>query len=237
MGRSAYDVQLRLLGGFELRQNGAEIRLAPVGERLLAFLALRGVTPRDAVAFRLWADHGEEHALGCLRSTLWRLPKPGGAALVCSDNSRLRLAEHVHVDIAVRRSQAARWSEGEPLLVKIAVDGFTTDVLPGWYDDWLIIDRERHRQLRLHLLERLATWLTEAGRYPEAIAAGLEAVAAEPLRESAHRCVVAAHLAEGNLHEAVRQIRHYLALLHEAGLPTTLSPHLRRLVPLAARAG
>lgn len=237
MGDAAEIVRLRLLGGFELRRPDGEIRLAPVGERLLAFLALRGAMPRDAVAFRLWADHGEEQALGCLRSTLWRLPKPGAPALVRTDNAQLRLADHVEVDIAACRRQAAGWAAGDPLPTGLATSAFADDVLPGWYDDWLIIDRERHRQLRLHLLERISTWFTGAHRYADAIAAGLEAVEAEPLRESAHRCVVAAHLAEGNLHEAVRQTRHYLELLDEAGLPPVPSPHLQRLVPLAARVG
>ena len=170
-------MHLRLLGRFELRHGDVEVRLAPMGERLLAYLALRGVSPRDAVAFRLWADHGEEHALACQRSTLWRLPKPDGAALVRTDNARVRLADDVQVDVAHQRGQAAAWAEGEPLPPGLTTRGFTADVLPGWYDDWLILDRERHRQMRLHLLERMSTWLTGAGRYGEAIAAGLEAVA------------------------------------------------------------
>jgi DNA-binding SARP family transcriptional activator len=228
-------MHLRLLGRFELRHGDVEVRLAPVGERLLAYLGLRGVTPRDAVAFRLWADHSEEHALACLRSTLWRLPKPDGAALVCTDNARVRLADHVEVDIAHRRREVATWANGEPMPPGLTTRGFTADVLPGWYDDWLVLDRERHRQMRLHLLERMSTWLAGTGCYGEAIAAALEAVAADPLRESAHRCVVAAHLAEGNLHEAVRQTRHYLALLDDAGLPATPSPALRRLMPLVSR--
>ena len=36
---------------------------------------------------------------------------------------------------------------------------------------------------------------------------GLAAVAAEPLRESAHRAVVSVHLEEGNVSEAIRQYR------------------------------
>ena len=52
-----------------------------------------------------------------------------------------------------------------------------------------------------------------------AVEAGLAAVAAEPLRESAHRALIAAHLAEGNRSEAMRQFEFYRMLLgKELGL-------------------
>ena len=35
----------------------------------------------------------------------------------------------------------------------------TQDLLPGWDDDGLLIERERHRQLRLHALEEVARLL------------------------------------------------------------------------------
>ena len=80
-----------------------------------------------------------------------------------------------------------------------------TDLLPDCYDDWALVECERFRQLRLHALEALCERLTEAGRYGEAIDAGLAAVRGEPLRESAHRALIKAHLAEGNYVEAGRQ--------------------------------
>jgi DNA-binding SARP family transcriptional activator len=232
MGVVRETVQLHLLGDFRLSDCEQEIRLAPAAERLLAHLALRGVGPRNAVAFLLWADHGEEQALGCLRTAMWRLPKPGGRALIRADASRLQLAPHVEVDLRLRTSQADAWETSGAPPDGLRAGDYRADVLPDWYDDWLIIGRERYRQLRMHLLERLSAWLTANDRFAEAIATGLDAVAAEPLRESAHRHVVAAHLAEGNLVEAVRQTRHYLALLDEAGLPCHLSPQMQRLVPL-----
>jgi DNA-binding SARP family transcriptional activator len=208
---------------------GTEVPLAPTGERLLAFLALRDVMPREAVAFRLWADHTEEQAHGCLRSALWRLPKPGGCGLVRSEGGRLRLARQLTVDMHVTQRHAHAWPAAGDPPAEVVVEAFTADLLPAWYDDWLIIDRERYRQLRLHTLERLSAWFTDNGRFAAAIEAGLRAVAGDPLRESAHRCLVRAHLAEGNVSEAVRQTRAYLALLSDAGLPTRLSPQMEEL--------
>jgi DNA-binding SARP family transcriptional activator len=58
---------------------------------------------------------------------------------------------------------------------------------------------------------------------------GLAAVAAEPLRESAHRLLIQGHLAEGNLAEAVRQYDFYRTLLsRELGIEP--SPTIKRLV-------
>jgi DNA-binding SARP family transcriptional activator len=76
--------------------------------------------------------------------------------------------------------------------------------LPEFYEDWVLIERERFRQLRLHGLELLCAKLSALGRHNSAIQAGLAAVTSEPLRESAQRVLIEAHIAEGNMSEAVR---------------------------------
>jgi DNA-binding SARP family transcriptional activator len=91
------------------------------------------------------------------------------------------------------------------------------------------IEREHIRQLRIHALDALGTRLTETSRYGEAIAAGLASVAAEPLRESAHRVVITAHLAEGNYGEAIRHYHSFRELLaNELGLEP--SPQVTMLI-------
>jgi len=90
---------------------------------------------------------------------------------------------------------------------------FLGELLPGWYDDWVLIERERHRQLSLHALEMICELLTAAGRFGPAVTAGLAAVREEPLRESAHRGLIQAYLAEGNPSEALRDYRLYEKLL------------------------
>jgi DNA-binding SARP family transcriptional activator len=69
----------------------------------------------------------------------------------------------------------------------------------------VLVERERFRQLRLHALEALCRRLTGDGLHAEAVDAGIAAIAAEPLRESAHRALMSAHVAEGNRGEAMRQ--------------------------------
>jgi DNA-binding SARP family transcriptional activator len=108
---------------------------------------------------------------------------------------------------------------------------FFCDLLPDWYDDWVIIERERLRQLRIHALEVLCQRLTALERYPEAIDAGLAAVRAEPLRESAHLSLMRAHAAEGNWCEVLRAYDRLSQLLwNELGVEPSprVSEFLRR---------
>jgi DNA-binding SARP family transcriptional activator len=86
------------------------------------------------------------------------------------------------------------------------IAALTHDLLPTWDDDWLLLERERHRQLRIHALESLSTSLRRSRRFALAMHCALAAVDAEPLRESAHRRVIEVHLAEGNIAEALRQL-------------------------------
>jgi DNA-binding SARP family transcriptional activator len=102
----------------------------------------------------------------------------------------------------------------------------SADLLPDWYDDWVLIEAEGWRQLRLHALEALAGRLIAVGRCGEAVGAAGAAVRADPLRESASAALIQAHLAHGNQAEAVREFTRYRTLLAtELGLAPTPRLH------------
>ncbi|MDT0353126.1 BTAD domain-containing putative transcriptional regulator [Pseudonocardia sp. DSM 45834] len=210
MGR----VELSLIRGFRVVHEGTMVSLPLGAQRVLAFLALHDrPVLRAAVAGTLWQDAAERRACASLRSALWRLNQPG-LRLVDATVTSLCLAPHVRVDLQrveelahdVLSRRVACEAMGRP------AQSFRGDFLPDWPDDWVLIERERFRQLRLHVLEALCDQLTEVGRFGEAVDAGLAAVAAEPLRESAHRAVMRAYLAEGNRGEALRQYDLYRQL-------------------------
>ena len=235
--------KVSVLGGFQLRWSGSEqagIPRAP--QRLFALLALRGgLTSRAAVAGTLWPDATETHACSNLRSALVRLNRPCRTMLHVS-KLELGLAKDVTVDIRHAQRLARRLLDpaGTPEqsdLCPAAIVILSGELLPGWYDDWVLVEAEDWRQLRLHALESLAGRLTVAGCWGQAAAAARAAVRAEPLRESAHAALIQVHLAEGNQSEAVRQFTSYRALLHaELGLEPTV--RLRRLIQgLHSRAG
>jgi len=200
--------QLTVLESFRLAYDGESVRLLMSAQRVLAFLALYDrPLQRSYVAGSLWLDLPEERALASLRSALWRVRRCGHS-LVEVSAQQLALGREVQVDLRSSHALARRVlhdSSLDPLDVNAS--SLRGDLLPDWYEDWLLVERESHRQLRLHALETLCERLTRAGCLREALEAGLAAVAGDPLRESAHRAVVSVHLAEGNVGEAIRQYR------------------------------
>jgi DNA-binding SARP family transcriptional activator len=225
-----FDCRIILLGGFRVCLNNTYVRVPSDAIKLLAFLALRSErVPRSFVAGSLWAERDEERAFGNLRSALWRL-RSVSDLLVESDQQALAITSLVKVDlwdaIASARLLETR-SDDESKLPPL--DMFTSELLPGWYDEWVLVDRERHRQRSLHALEQLSVWLLERERYGAAIQAALAAVAQDPFRESSQRLLISIHLREGNYSEARRQYEQYRQLLYDE-LAVAPSPLLQRLI-------
>ena len=211
----ASDACLLLLGGFDLRIDGRSAVVAVKSQRLLALLALHErPVERQFVAAKLWMDAPEDRASGNLRTTLWRI-RQISKPLVHARSNLLRLSAHVAVDVQelVGLSRRLTVDPSADSLERCASLCLRGDLLPDWYDEWVLTDRERIRQLRLHSLEVICSSLAKAGRFTDALEAGLVAVAAEPLRESAQRAVIAVHLAEGNLIEAIQQYDWYRRIL------------------------
>jgi DNA-binding SARP family transcriptional activator len=226
------DVSLSLLDAFELRCAGEPVPLPPSAQRLLALLALHErPLLRLHVAGTLWLDTTEERASANLRSSLWRVNRPG-PKLVEATSLQLRLAPQVRVDVRETAALAHRLlapsaePDGE---VDLDPARLTGELLPDWYDDWVLLERERLRQLSLHALEALGERLLEAGRRGEALEAALAAITVEPLRESAHRLLIRIHLEEGNASEAIRQLELCRRLFREQ-LGLEPSPQLARLI-------
>jgi DNA-binding SARP family transcriptional activator len=211
---------LYLLGGFQLILDHRVVPVTIGSQRLIAFLALHDrLLPRIYVAGMLWPEVPTSRANANLRAGLWRLPA-SCRLLVDQSAQHLRLAAGINVDLRGAVALAQRLLDRTEHLAEGDLGGaartkLAGELLPTWYDDdWVVVERERFHQLRLHALEALCDRLTTAGRYGEAIDAGLAAVAAEPLRESAHRILIKAHLAEGNQGEADRQYELCRQLLH-----------------------
>ncbi len=193
-------------------------RPVPEGsKRLLAFVALHGGrVERRQVAGTLWPSGGDARAAGNLRAALWRL-RTAGVDVLVGDKWSLNLADGVEVDVRLISQWADRLIDDRPrpgdLAVQVAAFA-ALDLLPGWYDDWILLGRERLRQRMLHALEALSRRLTQVGRYADAVEAAITAIDAEPLRESAQRVLAEAHLGEGNWVEARRGYVRFREIMH-----------------------
>ena len=221
------DFHLSLQGAFGLSSSAVPLVLPGSSQRLLAFLALqdRSVT-RSATAGALWPEASEAHAHASLRSALSRLDLITRSALEV-DFLDLRLATTVTVDIRDSRKLAHRLlivdtTPSPTDLTVEAIAGLSSELLPDWYDDWVLLEAEGWHQLRLHALDSLAGRLVAVKRYADAIAAALAAIKADPLRETAHAALIGVHLAEGNQSEARAAYDRYADLLRaEIGVEPT----------------
>jgi DNA-binding SARP family transcriptional activator len=209
---------LCLLGGPYVLRAGRRCNIPEGSKRLLAFVALHGGrVDRRVAAGTLWPDGADERAAGNLRSALWRL-KGAGIDVLEVDNLVLRLRQHVISDVHALCDWAARLVEGRATpedLRTVTWDPEAADILPGWYDDWVICERERIRQRLLHGLEAASRQLVVRGQPADAVEAAMNAVRFEPLRESAQQVLIEAHLAEGNYVEALRAFQAYAQLARE----------------------
>jgi DNA-binding SARP family transcriptional activator len=220
--RSHAAPRLALLGAFGLSQEGREIPLPMPARRVLAFLALKDrAVLRDHVAEMLWLDSTQDRAAGSLRSALFKLRQALCWELVETTCGRLKLAEEVVVDVRDAVAWAHRVLDPSTEVCDLHLNGLALagELLPDCYEDWVALERERLRELRVRALEVLCARLTAAERFWEAMEAGRAAIKGEPLRESAHRAVMSVHLAEGNRAAALDVYRRFRdRLQHELGL-------------------
>lgn len=210
-------LRLVLFNGFELRSRGRIVGLPLSAGRVVAFLALQRTSQsRSFVAGTLWPETSDGRAAANLRSALWRL-RQVSRPLVDATASRLQLSYGVEVDVLKLEEVMRRIGDRRTHLAAPDIERLMSpaDLLPGWYEEWVVFERERLRQLRLHSLDILSERLVARGRFALAVEAALAAVRDEPLRESSHRSLIRAHLAEGNVSEAIREYRGYRQLLND----------------------
>jgi DNA-binding SARP family transcriptional activator len=228
----ARSAALCLLGGPFVIKNGRRVEIPEGSKRLLVFVALNGGrVRRQHAAGTLWPFGDDERASGNLRTALWRLRR-AGIDVLHADKRMLYLDPEVPVDITQLSRSAKRVIDGSAEgseFRALDVNREALDLLPGWYDEWVIFERERLRQRLLHAMEILAGRLISSGLFADAVDVAVAAVCVEPLRESAQRVLIEAHLAEGNFVEAHRAYIAYDKML-EAELGVSPSAKLAEMV-------
>ncbi|GAA3494835.1 hypothetical protein GCM10019016_019350 [Streptomyces prasinosporus] len=230
--------EVSLLGRFAFRLPQGHVYLAPTTQKVLVLLAVHahGMT-RGSAAALIWPHLPDARSAASLRSALWRLSRAGGPCqVVVSDSRHLRLDRDVRVDLHTAhdlvRDLATDRRATRPPTVPACL---RQDLLPDWSESWLLMVREHFRQTRLHALEACSRRLRASGHMDAAMEFAMAALEADPLRESAHRCVSEIHLAEGNVADALRfydiyrrQLREELGLVPTSGYRDLFAPFLRR---------
>ncbi len=219
-------LEITLTGDVTIRDPGSgapEVRrLGSAKARVaLAMLTLerrRGVA-RDTLAEAVWPDDLPSTWASALRTVVTRVRAflapalPAGIDPVEAHGGRylLQLPDDVLVDVEVAEAAVA-----------VAVDALTrhdiplarqraheaavalrAPFLPDCDGEWVARQRSKLEELLMIVLEVASQASIAAGDAAAALVAASEAVALAPLRESAHRWVMAAHAAGGNRAEAL----------------------------------
>jgi DNA-binding SARP family transcriptional activator len=210
---------IRLFGPFEACVDGAPLPrlLSRKGQQLLALLTLRAgcCVERAWLAGVLWSDSAEEHALRSLRTSLWDLRRalgPEASRLHSPTLHTLALdLSSAHADVVAFDAALAR---GELASLEGAVALYRGPLLEGWSEEWVFPERQAREQAYLAALERLAAQALERGDAATGERYLRQAVATDPLRESAQRALMEALAGGGNDAAALLVYRELRLLLH-----------------------
>jgi len=196
-------LEIRLLGQFSLQLDGHTIEMpARPAQSLLAYLLLSPVPHRrERLAGLLWPDSSETNARRNLRQALWQIRRALGDRadefiLVDEITLAFNPACDSWLDVAGIAQPTEETATADELMAEVAA--YVGELLPGFYDEWVQLERERiqaqfERKLTL-LLERLVG----ARRWPEVLHWGERWIALGYTPEPAYRALMTAHAGLGD---------------------------------------
>ena len=210
-------LMIRLLGQFSLRVEN-EFVLIPSrpAQSLFAYLALNPglIHRREKLAGMLWPDATEENARGYLRSALWRIRKSfqgseveRGDYLATTDMEvSFRESSKYNIDAnqVLERKPSSEWTlEG----LEEAVSSYEGELLPGFYDEWIVIERERIHAAYEHKMRVFLDQLLESRQWEDALNWAEHWITKGYAPEAAYRGLMIAHVGMGDLSSAIAVYR------------------------------
>jgi DNA-binding SARP family transcriptional activator len=192
---------VEVLGQFDIRLDGQPIEIPThTAQSLLAYLLLnRDAAHRRArLAGLFWPDTGESNARNNLRHALWRLRKAIGHDYLLTDNVSVTfdVNSDYWLDAAVLESTIDDERPVDELMEAVAV--YDGELLPGFYDDWVVRERERLRAVFEEQSSRLLDRLVETRSWEAVLHWGEHWVALGQAPETAYRALMVAHAELGN---------------------------------------
>jgi DNA-binding SARP family transcriptional activator len=203
-------LRIRLLGAFELENDGAQVQLpARKSEALLAVLALRPGVPftREWLAALLWPEVPESQARTSLRQAVGHLRKLDDG-LVVGGADRLHLQPGVAWIDAAESERIAHRAPHEREALTALLRGPLLDAFPSIgqpFADWLAEERSRWNERSIAWLEECLAALSAAGAVERALVVGSRLLELEPTRESVHRALMRLDLERGDRTAALRR--------------------------------
>jgi len=199
--------ELRLLGEFVIRNAGVEIKgLSTRHQSLIAYLALRAPRPvqRSEIAFNLWADSKESQALTNLRKALHQIRnilQNGDLIRIDTQSIQFNLSSDDNIDVLeftaqlgiAEKARVIDDLDTERTALETASDMYGKDLLPNCYEDWIVPERERLRNLFIKGTDRLIALLEMRKYYRDAIKYALKLLQIDNLHEDTYRTLIRLH--------------------------------------------
>lgn len=189
-------------------------------QALLAYLALPPGRPhpRDKLASLLWGNLGEVEARSSLRQALFVLRRSlSMPRLVVTQRDNVSL-DSAAVDVDVLRFDRCV-AEGTPGALEKAAALYEGDLLAGLavsepgFEQWLLQERERLRELAMDALAKLLLHQRSNGASEAAIQTGLRLLALDPTQESVHRTLMRLYAELGKGGAALRQYQQCVGIV------------------------
>ncbi|MBX3058707.1 MAG: tetratricopeptide repeat protein [Anaerolineae bacterium] len=226
-------LEIRLSGRFEVKLDGRAVTLpSRPAQSLFAYLALSAGTAhrREKLAGLLWPDSSDDNARRNLRQSLWHIRKALGDAaphyLHSDDMTVTFAAVNFWLDVALLEKPTDASATPEELMAVVAV--YDGELLPGFYDDWVVWQRERQQTLFERKMEQLLDRLTAVHRWDDLLEWGERWLAFGQSPEAAYRALMIAHAGRGDLARTAAVYRRCVkALAKELGVEP--SPQTRAL--------
>lgn len=227
-------LHLYFLGSPRIERDGRTIETdTRKAVALLAYLAVTGeYHSRDTLAALLWPEVSDERARAALRRTLSSLRSAiGGESLHVTRGGFSLNVDDVWCDVRVFESAVERAGRHQHTaspcpeclpLMEEAVGLYRDQFLSGFslrdsaeFDDWQLLTTERLRRSHSTALAWLVGVYGRGGKYQRAIELGRRWLAADPLREEAHRWLMQLYSWSGSRNAALRQYRDAVRILDE----------------------
>ncbi|GHO79666.1 hypothetical protein KSD_74370 [Ktedonobacter sp. SOSP1-85] len=197
---------ISFLGDFLLMADDTPVTTSTIPhlQSLLVYLALHRNTPqsRSHLAFLLWPDSTEGQAYTNLRKLLYHLrqtfPDVDLLLSIGKQNIQWRplqadvswTLDVLEIEQALAQAEQARRAQNMSALreaLEVVLRMYRGDLLPNCYDEWILPERDRLRQVFLQAAERLSALLEEERDYDAAITVAQQLLRQDVLREATYR--------------------------------------------------
>jgi DNA-binding SARP family transcriptional activator len=194
-------LEIHLLGQFNVLKDQEPIEIpSRPAQSLLAHLVMSSGTAhrREKLAGLLWPEADESNARSNLRHALWRLRKAIGDEYFLADKISIAFNTEAEcwLDAALLEGEGSQGRSTQDLLE--AVSAYGGELLPGFYDDWVILERERYRALFEKKVQLLLDRMIDEECWGDVLEWGERWIALGYAPEPAYRSLMFAHCGLGD---------------------------------------